>query len=278
LDVHLRKNKAKGIAVDGALIRKTSQLMGMIPIIFFSPEDLSIIKAGPSLRRRFMDMELSQLDPMYMSHLVRYNKIVSERNSLLKQISLYPTLSETLEGWDRQMIPSARYIIDKREQFCQDINCIMGEIHELISGGKETIRISYENNTDINNIEDRLLENRNKDILSGSTSVGPHRDDLKISVNEIDLRKYGSQGQQRTAALSLKLSEIRLIESAKKEKPVLLLDDVFSELDRQRQNHLLFHIKDIQTLVSCTGIDDFVGERMKIDKVFHVSSGVISAL
>ena len=258
LDVHLKKNKSKGVAVDGVPVRRSGELLGMMHIVFFSPEDLSIIKEGPAGRRRFLDMELSQIDKGYMQQLVAYSKILNERNNLLKQINLYPALIDTLDGWDEQLLAAGQFLIKKREEFVYFLDEMMAKIHGQLTGGKEQIN-----------------SKRNKDISSGTTSVGPHRDDLRFKVGGIDIRKFGSQGQQRTAALSLKLSEIRLIEQVTGEKPILLLDDVLSELDAGRQSWLLESIQDIQTLISCTGLDDFVNSRISLDKVFRVKEGIV---
>ena len=275
LDVHLKKNKSKGVAVDGVPVRRSGELLGMMHIVFFSPEDLSIIKEGPAGRRRFLDMELSQIDKGYMQQLVAYSKILNERNNLLKQINLYPALIDTLDGWDEQLLAAGQFLIKKREEFVYFLDEMMAKIHGQLTGGKEQIKVEYEKNVEAEKFREQLYSKRNKDISSGTTSVGPHRDDLRFKVGGIDIRKFGSQGQQRTAALSLKLSEIRLIEKVTGEKPILLLDDVLSELDAGRQSWLLESIQDIQTLISCTGLDDFVNSRISLDKVFRVKEGIV---
>ena len=275
LDVHLKKNKSKGVAVDGVPVRRSGELLGMMHIVFFSPEDLSIIKEGPAGRRRFLDMELSQIDKGYMQQLVAYSKILNERNNLLKQINLYPALIDTLDGWDEQLLAAGQFLIKKREEFVYFLDEMMAKIHGQLTGGKEQIKVEYEKNVEAEKFREQLYSKRNKDISSGTTSVGPHRDDLRFKVGGIDIRKFGSQGQQRTAALSLKLSEIRLIEQVTGEKPILLLDDVLSELDAGRQSWLLESIQDIQTLISCTGLDDFVNSRISLDKVFRVKEGIV---
>ena len=272
LDVHLKKNKSKGVAVDGVPVRRSGELLGMMHIVFFSPEDLSIIKEGPAGRRRFLDMELSQIDKGYMQQLVAYSKIL---NDLLKQINLYPALIDTLDGWDEQLLAAGQFLIKKREEFVYFLDEMMAKIHGQLTGGKEQIKVEYEKNVEAEKFREQLYSKRNKDISSGTTSVGPHRDDLRFKVGGIDIRKFGSQGQQRTAALSLKLSEIRLIEQVTGEKPILLLDDVLSELDAGRQSWLLESIQDIQTLISCTGLDDFVNSRISLDKVFRVKEGIV---
>ena len=273
IDMHLRKNKAKGVAINGLPIKKARELFGIVNLVFFSPEDLSIIKEGPAGRRRFLDMELSQIDKGYLQQLIAYNKILNERNNLLKQINLYPALIETLDGWDEQLLTAGQFLIKKREEFVQFLDEMMARIHSQLTGGKEQMKVEYEKNVSAEEFREQLYSRRNKDISSGTTTAGPHRDDLRFKVGGIDIRKFGSQGQQRTAALSLKLSEIRLIEQVTGEKPILLLDDVLSELDAGRQSWLLESIQDIQTLISCTGLDDFVNSRISLDKVFRVTEG-----
>ena len=273
IDMHLRKNKAKGVAINGLPIKKARELFGIVNLVFFSPEDLSIIKEGPAGRRRFLDMELSQIDKGYLQQLIAYNKILNERNNLLKQINLYPALIETLDGWDEQLLTAGQFLIKKREEFVQFLDEMMARIHSQLTGGKEQMKVEYEKNVSAEEFREQLYSRRNKDISSGTTTAGPHRDDLRFKVGGIDIRKFGSQGQQRTAALSLKLSEIRLIEQVTGEKPILLLDDVLSELDAGRQSWLLESIQDIQTLISCTGLDDFVSHQFKINRVFQVVKG-----
>ncbi len=275
IDIHLRKNKTKGIAIDGIPIKKASELFGIIHFVFFSPEDLGIIKNGPSERRRFLDMELCQLDKVYLHQLACYNKIVLQRNKLLKDVYLKPDYKNLLEVLDLQLIQYGSQIITRRRIFIQELNEMIGEIHGQLSGGLEQMNIFYEANTDEDSFYGQLLKNREKDVKLKTTTVGPHRDDIRFSVNEIDVRKFGSQGQQRTAALSLKLSEIKLVEDKLHDTPILLLDDVLSELDHNRQNYLLNSINQTQTLVTCTGLDDFINHRFSVDRIFRVADGKV---
>lgn len=275
IDFHLRKNKSKGIAVNRIPIKKASELFGILNIIFFSPEDLNIIKNGPAERRRFIDAELCQLDKIYLADLTAYHKVLNQRNQLLKDMYFRPELKETLPVWNLQLVKYGKEIIKRRRQFIFQLNEIVTGIHAKISGGKEKIHLQYEPNIEDIFFEDELSRVREKDLKTGQTSVGPHRDDLKISVDGIDVRKFGSQGQQRTCALSLKLSEIRLVEQTIHEKPILLLDDVLSELDQSRQNYLLDSICDIQTIITCTGLDDFVRNRFTLHKVYEVIEGKV---
>lgn len=275
IDMHLKKNSPKGIAINKIPIRRAGELFGIVHFVFFSPEDLNIIKDGPAGRRRFIDLELSQLDRVYLSNLSNYNRIINQRNSLLKEISFKPELIETLDIWDMQLAEYGTKIIERRNEFIVQVNRIISDIHYKLTGGKERISLSYESSVGNLSLEQSLKKNREKDIRFKSTSAGPHRDDICFYTGDLDIRKFGSQGQQRTAALSLKLSEIELVKTLIRDTPVLLLDDVLSELDKNRQNYLLDSIHDIQTVITCTGLDEFVNHRFSINKIFHVKNGTV---
>lgn len=276
IDVHLRKNKTKGIAVNGIPIKRASELFGIFNVIFFAPEDLNIIKNGPSERRRFMDLELCQLDKMYVHNLINYNKVLNQRNRLLKDISFNPKLEETLDVWDEQLVLYGKEIIKKREEFIKQISKIIKPIHEDLTNKEEAIKIDYQKNTEVKNFEKNLKRNRSNDLKHKNTSVGPHRDDILFFNKDINIRTYGSQGQKRTIALSLKLAEIELVKKVINDTPVLLLDDVLSELDSDRQNHLLERLNDIQTIITCTGLDEFVENSFNIDRIFKVDNAKVT--
>ncbi|HHV09201.1 MAG TPA: DNA replication/repair protein RecF [Clostridiales bacterium] len=278
IDLHLKKNKAKGVAIDGIPIKRQGELFGMLNLVFFSPEDLYIIKNGPAERRRFLDLELCQLDKIYLSQLGNYNKVLAQRNNLLKQIALNRSLIDTLTVWDEKLLEYGCKIIKTREEFVIRLNALVGEIHKRLTGGKEQLILQYEPNVRAADFGGSLKRTREKDLSLKMTNTGPHRDDLGFLLGDIDIRKYGSQGQQRTAALSCKLAEIDLVKSIIKENPILLLDDVLSELDRQRQNYLLNSIGDIQTMITCTGLEEFVNHRFAYDKVFQVVEGTVNSL
>ena len=289
IDMHLRKNKSKGIAIDGVKIKKAAELLGILNVIFFSPEDLGIIKNGPGERRRFVDMELCQLDNFYLYNLNHYNKIVNQRNKLLKDLYLNPSLKETLNIWDMQLVSFGSKIMERRQSFIDQLNEIIGGIHNSLSGGKENLQINYEPDVSMEEYEKILFNSQEKDIKLKMTTVGPHRDDFSFMVTKLnengqsvdeplDIRKFGSQGQQRTAALSLKLSEIELVKKVTKDTPVLLLDDVLSELDSNRQNFLLNSIGNIQTIITCTGLDEFINNRFKINRIYRVTNGNVELI
>ena len=275
VDMHLRKNKAKGVAINGIPIKKASELFGIVNMVFFSPEDLNIIKNGPGERRRFLDLELCQLDKIYLTDLAAYNRIINQRNKLLKDIYMRPDLKDTLDIWDMQMVQYGKKIIEKRRAFIEELNEVIQDIHSNLTGGMEKLDIIYEPSCLSEDFETVLSANREKDLKMKLTSSGPHRDDLCVMANGIDIRKYGSQGQQRTAALSLKLSEIYIVERKIKDTPILLLDDVLSELDSNRQTYLLKSIHDIQTMITCTGLDDFISHQFEINRVFQVQAGIV---
>ena len=275
IDMHLRKNKSKGIAIGGVPIRRAGELFGIVNIVFFSPEDLNIIKNGPSERRRLVDRILCEIDRIYMSDLTQYGKCLNQRNRLLHDLYFNPSLESELPVWDEQLMNYGCRIIAKREEFVRMLENIASEIHTELTGEKERLTLVYEPNVTVEEFADKVARSRDADRKIKSTTVGPHRDDVCIKVNDMDLRLYGSQGQQRTTAISLKLSEIRIIEERIRNKPVLLLDDVLSELDRDRQNYLLGNIRDIQTLITCTGLDEFVQNRFEADRTFRVVSGRI---
>ena len=275
IDMHLRKSGSKGVAVNKIPIKKASELFGILNIVFFSPEDLNIIKNGPGERRRFLDSELCQLNKIYLSDLFQYNHILNQRNKLLKDIAQKESLKSTLDIWDEQLVRYGASVIRSRREFVREMNEVIQRIHSSITGEKEQIELIYEPNVEEEQFLEILLKNREKDFKFKNTSSGPHRDDMCVKINHIDIRKYGSQGQQRTAALSLKLSEIHLVERKIKDVPILLLDDVLSELDVNRQNYLLESIKNIQTMITCTGLDEFVNSRFEINKLFKVVDGTI---
>lgn len=276
IDIHIRKNNRKGIAVNKIPIKKLNELLGIINVIIFSPEDLGLIKNGPRERRRFINIELCQLDNIYYYNLQQYQKILKQRNNLLKNLKKIDKIDETIGIWDEQLVRYGTELIHRRDEFIKNLNAIIRKIHFDISGSTENLEIIYEKNVNHIEFKEKLENNIRKDIKFGSTSVGPHRDDMMFLVNGIDIRKYGSQGQQRTAALSLKLSEIRLVMDKIDDTPILLLDDVLSELDHTRQKYLIHSLADIQTIITCTGVEDYIKTSIDIGKLYEVSEGKVA--
>jgi len=275
VDMHLKKSRSKGIALNGTPLRRASDLFGIANVVFFSPEDLNIIKEGPSERRKFIDMELCQLDKVYMSNLTNYNKVVMQRNKLLKELEFHEDYLDTLQIWDMQMVKYGCEVIRRRQQFVKQLEEMMKRIHSSITGGKEEITVSYEPSVRAEDFERELERGRIRDLKARVSLTGPHRDDLAFLLGNIDIRTFGSQGQQRTAALSLKLSEIEIVKERIGDQPVLLLDDVLSELDSSRQEKLLDSIQHVQTFLTCTGVDEFVKNRFPVNKIFRVTQGSV---
>ena len=272
IDVHIKSDGGKGIAVNNVPIKRLSELMGTFYAVIFSPEDLNIIKEGPSARRRFMDMELCQLSRQYYYNLKQYYRILKQRNALLKSIQKNPSLFDSLFAWDSQLVSFASVITDERRGFIEKINTISGFKYAEISGG-DKLSLKYLPSAEKEDMEKRMKAMAQRDIAAGATQIGPHKDDICFLINEKDARVFGSQGQQRLLALCVKLSETKLIKEMTGSDPTLLLDDVLSELDKKRQLYLVNSIKDIQTFITCTGIEDTLKSLSETGKIFYVSDG-----
>lgn len=273
IDIHIKKDSKKGIAINNFPINKIGELFGILNIVLFSPEDLSLIKAGPLERRKFMDMELCQINKIYYHNLGQYYKILKHRNTLLKKISKNISLKDTIFVWDTQLIKFGFKIIEIREEFIEKINEISNKIHYEITNERENLEIKYKPSVLKEEFEEKLEKTLEKDILYTSTSIGPHKDDILFLINGTNARDFGSQGQQRTASLSTKLAEIKIIEEEKNTLPILLLDDVLSELDKFRQKFLMQHIKDMQVVITCTGVEDVIKNLDNDYNIFEVIDG-----
>lgn len=267
---------------------KLSDYIGQMNVVMFAPEDLNVVKGSPQLRRRFIDMEIGQISPIYLHDLLTFQKILKQRNSYLKLHQGKKMLHNDvmLEVYTEQYVQAAIKVIRKRFEFMDMLQAWAEPIHEGISRGLEKLVIKYRPVTGLiptmtneemsQHITEKLQEAKQREIDRGVTLVGPHRDDLQFFVNDYDVQTYGSQGQQRTTALSLKLAEIELIKQETKEAPILLLDDVLSELDDYRQTHLLNTIQNhVQTFVTTTNVEGIEHETIKNAKMFYVSHGTI---
>lgn len=271
IEIYLDESNKKRIMVDKIPITKMCDLMGIINVVFFSPDEMNIIKESPQDRRRFMDISLSQQKKSYYVNLTTYNKIIAQRNKLIKTTFEKETLINTLPIWDMQMARVGTKIIKERYEFIEKLNKISKIKHSGLTNGGEQLNIEYECKLKITDtLEDDYLkilkQNYEKDIFLGYTTEGCHRDDLKITINEIDVRKYGSQGQKRTTALSMKMAEVEMFIAETGEKPILILDDVLSELDSSRQGQLIKESYGIQTLLTCTGYDGKCEKKIEIVK------------
>jgi DNA replication and repair protein RecF len=276
IDVHLKRDGKKGAALNQVPIKKIGDLFGNLLVVSFSPEDLKLIKAGPNERRRFMDLELCQMSKVYCFDLQSYCRALRQRNLALKDLRKRPDINDTICVWDAQLIEHGCRILRARKAFTEKISPLASLIHEIISDGRELLQIQYKPNATESDFSEKLKRSLNRDIISGSTSVGLHKDDMVFIINSSDARTYGSQGQQRTASLSCKLAEIALIREVKQSSPVLLLDDVLSELDKGRQRFLLESVEDVQSIITCTGIEDVLKNAPGDSKVFRVSGGSVA--
>lgn len=246
---------------DNPILQK--ELIGTLNTVFFSPEDLQLIKGNPAMRRRFLDLEISQTSSVYYQNLLQYKKALRQRNVVLKNYANRP--NPPLEEWDIQLAKTGSYIIQKRLKSLEKINLLANLMHRKITDGKENLKLVYQQPykdkdyiIEAKDIYDALKANLEQDRRRLSTTVGPHRDDFAFYTNFGDLKHFGSQGQQRTAALALKLSELEFIKSEVGEYPILLLDDVISELDQNRRTNLINYIhRRIQTFITTTDLMDF---------------------
>lgn len=273
-------DKKKSIKVNGYKISRTIELLENMYIVVFSPEDLKIIKDEPEKRRKFVDRELCQLKPVYYSNLGRYKKILQHRNVLLKQGERN---HEVIGVWNEELAEYGSKIILERNNFIEKIGRISSALHEKITDGKEKLEIFYESSVEVKGdsreqksfFVEKLEKSFKNDLFRGNTSFGPHKDDLKICIDGVDIRHFGSQGQQRTAALSLKLAELNLIKEETGENAILLLDDVLSELDGQRQKFLMNRLNDVQIFITTTEIGETLSRHMPEGYVFSVKNGSV---
>ncbi len=278
---HLEIGEGRKFLLSG-IKKSPTQFMGEFLAVVFSPVHLSLIKEGPYERRRFVDTAISQLKPKYAASLAQYNKAIQQRNVLLKDLVYHSELYDTLDVWEDRIAFFASEIIRQRIGYINKLSQYTDEIYRGISSGKEKLSINYNQQTVVwgdsreelyENMKAQLFASRKNDIICGYTSVGPHRDDINVEIDGLIAKSFGSQGQQRSAALAMKLGEAAVVKSFSDEQPVALLDDVMSELDKGRQNYILNHIKDWQVFITCC--DPSAVEGLKTGKKFEMKNGKI---
>ncbi|OCL28434.1 DNA replication/repair protein RecF [Orenia metallireducens] len=273
----------KEIKINSNRLSRINDLIGYLNIVIFSPEDLNLVKGSPNLRRKFIDLEISQISPYYRHLISKYGKVLKQRNNLLKEIRDNKAPKEMLSVWDQQLIDLGAKIIKKRLESLIKLGILSKLMQRKITNGLEALELKYDTELEIdsNSSEEeikesfklKLKEKREREIYQGATTLGPHRDDISLIVNNIDIRKFGSQGQQRTAALALKLAELEFMKGEIGEYPILLLDDVFSELDLSRRSYLLDTIRDkIQTFITSTDLKNLNGLKGN-HKIFEIKNG-----
>jgi DNA replication and repair protein RecF len=281
ISITASRNGKKIIKKDGKVLRRTSDLLNSLVVVVFSPEDLRIIKDSPEKRRSFIDREMCQLRPKYYSILRSYFEVLKQKNSVLRNhdfsSGVIPTAEENamLDVFDLQLAKYGSEIIKYRRDFVNILSENAAEIQRSISGGREELRVVYDESVTAEQIYDMISASRENDMRSGHSSLGPQRDDLSFFINDRNAKKFGSQGQQRTIALSLKLAEIKIARSYLGENAVLLLDDVLSELDSERQRFLFSEIDDVQLFITSTDVGEELLETMESGKIFHVEGGKI---
>ncbi len=281
IDMALLDSGRKRIRFDGAPVGSMSAFVGQLSGVLFSPENVRLIKEGPRLRRQYMDVALSQVYRGYLAALQQYNRALLQRNNLLKSLASQPALAETLPVWDAQLAEAGAQVMAHRDAFCSAIAPVAARIHAAVSGGREHLQLTYEPSVaGAGGARAALLAALARahvlDRRRCSTSVGPHRDDIRLVIDGVDARAFASQGQQRTAALALKMAELDWMQAETGERPVLLLDDVFSELDAARRAKLLDVVQGGQTIITCTEAEALPLPRARIAAHFVVADGTVT--
>lgn len=285
IEISYNTDEKRKIRINSIPVRRIGDLIGNLNVIIFSPEDLMVIKEGPSERRRFIDITLSQLKPTYFYDLQQYLKILSHRNNLLKEIQNNKSLIDTLDIWNNNLIKTGSRIIAERSKFIRILSKYAKEYHEKLTNNCEELELKYtpsintEENYELEFVEKVFTQTIEKSIkremIKCATLYGPQRDDYEIYINGKNVKSYGSQGQQRTSVLSVKLAEIEIMKEQTGEYPILLLDDVMSELDEKRQNYLMENMKGIQTFITCTDKSFFDSMHTEDNGFYFISKGEV---
>ena len=278
----------KNITLNGVKLPLMSRLFGNLKCVVFTPDDLTLLKGSPEVRRNFIDLSASQIKPSFVSALNKYSNLLSQRNAVIKNISFGISTAEDLDIWDRQIAKTGAYISLVRYAYCTDLSKYTAKLYESITGGSEKMTLCYSStvyddlagksdyNGELADIYyERLKRGESDDIRVGYTLAGVHRDDISAEINGLDIREFGSQGQQRSAAVAMKIAQARIIKDQLGDSPVMLLDDVFSELDDSRKEFILGNICDIQVMITCCD-ESFITDRNMNGKIFKVNSGNIS--
>lgn len=286
LQLSAQGKKAK---INGLEQRKLSAFVGTVNVVLFAPEDLDIVKGAPGIRRRFMDMEIGQVHPAYLHDSLQYQRILQQRNNYLKSTDAARASAEMLDVWNEQLSASGVKMMQRRQNFIHKLQGWAEKIHDGITGGKESLTVVYKPSLSMEDgasAQDqssllqqfmlKLSQGKEQEFRRGTTLIGPHRDDLAFAINGRDVQTFGSQGQQRTAALSLKLAELELMREEIGEYPLLLLDDVLSELDQERQTQLIETFQNrVQTFITTTGLESVNMSRLKDAAIYHVRGGTV---
>lgn len=282
VEIKIEEDKPKRIRLNKVELEKNRELYSGLNVVIFSPDDLRLIKDGPSERRNFLDREISQLKPVYKYNLNRYNKVLFQRNNLLKNMIQKKGNEQLIEIFDFQLAKIGTDIIVERIKFINRLSVVSRDIHRKITNGNENLSLKYVSNVDTGVENKKIIEkcflerlkwSRKSDILKGVTEIGPHRDDIEVLIDGIDSKSFASQGQQRTAVLSMKLAEINIISEDSGDLPVLLLDDVLSELDSSRRRYLLDNFSELQIIITSTDTVQLEEFKSLDAQIFYIEDG-----
>ncbi len=272
-DSEIKIGERRKAVLNGNSLASPGALAGNFCAIVFSPQDISLVKDGPSVRRRFLDTAIFQIYPKYVEIMRKYTRAVQQRNSAIKDLYHHSELASLIDVFDMEIVENGKKIIEYRKNYIDMLKIEVPKVYSGISEQKEQLDISYSLNCSAELLEERLKAARREDMRTGVTSVGPHRDDIDFSINGISARLYGSQGQKRSVALSLKLAEAEILNKKTGSRAVALLDDVMSELDPARQDYVLNHIKDWQVFITCC--DPSNTKNLLSGRIFKIENGEI---
>lgn len=286
LEIDLSRTEKKSVKINTVRHPKIGDVVGQLNAVIFSDSDIDMVRGEPSKRRRFLNLEISQISPQYVFSLGRYKRVLDQRNNLLREIKMGHASSSGLEEWDSQLVQYGSTVTAKRAEFVRFLAGVAAEVYGTLTEEAETFSVSYKPNVGAGDMTEQdiakdfaetLAAKRELDLSRGTTHTGPHRDDLSISVNDLAAREFASQGQQRTAAIALKLAEIDLVREASGESPVVLLDDIMAELDETRRRRIFESTEGCQTLITTTHLSDLSPSVLEKAAVFEVEAGRVSA-
>lgn len=281
-EIELFSDKRKKIRLNGVTLNRVSKMIGYFQTVLFCPEDLYLIKGGPGERRRFLDSAISPLKPNYFTALVQYQKILENKNKLLRQMGEFPEFSQTLDVWNEKLCETGARLMVYRAAFINKLNELCGQIYQDMAGGKEQLQLLYKPSAQVQienemSVKHQLMEimqkNKPRELASMMSLTGPHRDEIELYINGAQVKQFASQGQQRTVVLTMKIAQIELVKQSVGEYPILLLDDILSELDKSRQNFLLDRIRCSQVIMTCT--DAYAIGRGENKNFYSVHNGIV---
>jgi len=283
VEIDLSRTEKKTVKINTVKHPKIGDIVGQLNAVIFSDADIDMVRGEPSRRRRYLNLEISQVSPQYVYSLGRYKRVLDQRNNLLKEIKAGQASATGLDVWDNQLSIYGAAVITRRSEFVGFVSAAAAEIYAGLTDGSEKLNITYKPNAEMtdgeqgtaNALAETLAARRELDIARATTTTGPHRDDLGITINSMTAREYGSQGQQRTAAIALKLAEIQLLRDSAGENPVVLLDDIMAELDESRRHRVLDLTSGCQTLLTTTHLSDVSSQMLENATVFEVESGKV---